>query len=196
LSPTTKICERCGAQFHKRTDRSDSYFKNRRFCGPKCVGHATNPAGDPVQRFWDKVVKADDPDDCWGWLAARHEKVWYGVFTVARKTAHAHRFSYELHNGPIPKGKHVLHKCDNPACSNPRHLFLGDQISNNKDRDRKGRLRVGRLPGSKHHQAKLNEDNVLAIRASSATAKDIGEQYGVTAALIYMIRGRKIWRHI
>ena len=90
------------------------------------------------ERFWSYVNKGDG---CWEWTASRSGKG-YGVFFhlgfSGRRTS-AHRFSWELHNGPVPAGLHVLHHCDNPSCVRPDHLWLGTQSDNSKDMWNKGR---------------------------------------------------------
>ena len=90
--------------------------------------------GTPEERFWRHVERGDD---CWRWTAHRirvRGKLWYGMFNALPRTPMgAHRFSWELHNGPIPNGLFVLHSCDNPECTNPKHLFLGTQADNVRD---------------------------------------------------------------
>src|SRR5690348_7112088 len=101
-------------------------------------------AGDPVKRFWSKVEKTDG---CWIWRGTMNG-VGYGVFWLpmgkprnANSRVYAHRLSYEMHEGKIPDGMFICHRCDNPACVNPDHLFLGTQSDNMTDCSRKGRLR-------------------------------------------------------
>jgi hypothetical protein len=169
------------------------YDANRRHGSPYFVAELqpVPPKRTPEQRFWDYATTGPE---CWGWTG--HTSCGYGVITVPGGQMKAHRFSYELHNGPIPKGMHVLHRCDNPPCSNPAHLFLGTQADNTFDMDTKGRRRTVAHSGSKHGMAKLTEDQVRAIRASVGTAPTIAAQYGVSDSTIYMIRGGHIWKHL
>lgn len=95
---------------------------------------------DVVTRFWRHVIKSADSNGCWTWDGAKHQPFGYGMFgTTRRKTVGAHRFSYEVHFGPIPEGLQVCHRCDNPPCVRPDHLFLGTQADNIHDMIRKGR---------------------------------------------------------
>lgn len=86
-----------------------------------------------LNRFWSKVdIKG--PGECWLWKACKRDRRGYGGFKLNSKLQMAHRVSWKFHNGPIPKGKLVLHKCDNPRCVNPNHLYIGTQSDNQYDR--------------------------------------------------------------
>jgi len=107
----------------------------------------TPPRPTAAQRFAKLVAVLNDPDACWVWLAST-VGAGYGHFSLAggRKIL-AHRFAWEQSKGAIPDGLKVLHRCDNPPCCNPNHLFLGTQADNVHDMMQKGRHRVGNKKG-------------------------------------------------
>lgn len=145
-------------------------------------------------RFWQRVDKRGT-GDCWNWTAGLLK----GYGQVGRNSYNeimAHRLSYVFENGPIPKGMCVLHRCDNPLCVNPGHLWLGTTAENNADCQKKGRHKFGRFPGSLHPKARLSESDVLAIRASTAKVSEIAANYGIKPAHASSIRQRYIWKHI
>lgn len=149
------------------------------------------------QRFWEKVNKTST---CWIWTSANDYT--YGLFSVKGKRVKAHRFSWELHNGPIPKGKGyhgicVCHKCDIPLCVNPNHLFLGTNKDNMIDRNLKKRHAV--MKGIKNPKCKLTESQVLDIRSRPiyrGSQPVLAKEFGVVQSVISAIITRKIWRHI
>lgn len=98
-----------------------------------------------VKRFFKKLTIPYDFQACWVWNGGRRQKG-YGFFRIAGKRVRAHRFSYELFVGKIPADLFVLHRCDNPPCVNPLHLFLGTAADNYHDMVSKGR--EFRLPSS------------------------------------------------
>lgn len=102
--------------------------------------------------------------------------------------------SYELHHGDIKDGLYVCHRCDNPVCVNPEHLFLGTSAENSADRDAKGRHITHR--GSDNVSAKLTEEDVIAIRASDGKGIVLAAYYGVSPSRISEIRTGKKWRHV
>ena len=160
-----------------------------------------------LRRF---LSKCDASGDCWQWSGSVTEKG-YGRFSYNGKAERAHRVSWLLHFGPIPRGMLVCHRCDNPGCVNPAHLFLGDAAANTADMDAKGRRVNAPLSGSSHyaHQdpdrvvrgeqsgaAKLSVQDVLAIRAAQGRQQDIADRFGVTQAAVSSIRLRKTWAHV
>lgn len=104
------------------------------------TGHSmhTRSKSVPEELFWQNVEE-DAPDCCWEWKGKTGHRG-YGYFYAQSKLFVAHRFSYELHIGPIPHELLVCHKCDNPACQNPNHFFMGTHADNNRDRVTKGRF--------------------------------------------------------
>lgn len=135
-----------------------------------------------MSSFWDKVNKTDT---CWLWTGSIQYK--YGRIKIKQKTYKAHRVSYELVKGPIPRGIIVCHTCDNPPCVNPSHLFLGTHKVNSQDMVDKGRS----LKGTKHHQCKLSDNEVLEIRRLRETTNlslpRITAQYNVSFGHIWKL---------
>lgn len=136
------------------------------------------------------VYSRPQPNGCWEWSGGKNASG-YGVFCINSKPIPAHRASWEAHyNKPIPKGKWVLHACDNPACINPNHLFLGTHQDNVTDKVMKGRQSRGETLG------KLSESDVLTIRNSSEPQRALAERYGVSVQNISKVQRREIWTHI
>lgn len=112
----------------------------------------------------------------------------------------AHRFSYEINVGPISNGLHVLHKCDNPRCVNPAHLFLGTNGDNIRDRMAKGRAgSKPNLRGSRNHQARLSDDQVRELRKVKLTGGNIAakaREFRVSVATAHRAANRVTWSHV
>lgn len=147
-------------------------------------------------RFWEKVNRFDD-NSCWEWLGYKNKKG-YGQISKdeTRKLILAHRASWLLHNGSFDESLYVCHKCDNPSCVNPKHLFLGTNKDNMEDRDRKGRTKPGYVFGSKCGASKLKEYQVCDIRNSNLSAKELAVKYNINISTVRQILKRKTWRHI
>lgn len=156
-------------------------------------------------RFWPKVAKSE-PHLCWEWQASKGQRG-YGSFSVNGRPHRAHRVAYQLAYGQIPAGMFVCHRCDNPSCCNPAHLFIGTCADNNRDKTSKGRnvrpmrdeTTVSRARGSKSNFAKLTEQDVGAIRARSAAGEktvSLAREYGVDRTLIWQIVTKRAWAHV
>lgn len=142
------------------------------------------------ERFYAFFVAGDG---CWEWSGGRFERG-YGAFEGSSGSRRAHRVSWELHRGPIPDGLKVLHRCDNPPCVNPDHLFLGDDVDNAADMTAKGRGRIGQRNG----RAKLTPEDVIAARyavifAACSKAR-VGRALGVSRTQIERIVSGRQWR--
>jgi hypothetical protein len=147
-----------------------------------------------ADRFWRKV-EVCGPDECWPWKAALGAND-YGKFNDHGRSVRSNRVAWTLTHGTIPHGLHVLHKCDNRACCNPKHLFLGTQLENIADRHRKGRDAHVSRPGMSNHQARLTDDAVRLIRATRGPLRLIAKEHGVSRSLVSLIRSGKRWGHV
>jgi hypothetical protein len=152
-----------------------------------------------MDRFWSKVEKTDS---CWNWTASKFHHG-YGSFGVKQPTGkykihYAHRVSYVIEHGSITDGLCVLHSCDNRACVNPAHLWLGTQAQNVADAVAKGRMRTTPRYGESNSYSKLTEADVIAIRkiGSSRPQATIAKEFGVTQSLIGYVIRRTIWKHV
>lgn len=156
-------------------------------------------------RFWAKVNKTDG---CWLWTGCT-VRGGYGQFSTNKHLISAHRYSYALHSGPIPDQLNVCHRCDNPACVRPDHLFLGTQAENIADKVAKSRQAKGSTHGTKvkpervargtrQGTSKLTDDQVRAIRAlrPHLTVRALALQFGVSSSTIQDIVTWQIWKHI
>lgn len=121
-------------------------------------GHMRHCTVTHEQLFWLHVDK-NGPNGCWLWTRYR-QRQGYGWVCVQQKYYLAHRLAWEFVNGPVPEGLFVLHKCDNPPCVNPDHMFLGDHQANCDDKIRKGRMAVGEMT----KRTVLNAEKVKRIR--------------------------------
>ena len=145
------------------------------------------------ERFWRHV---DTSGDCWLWTASRN--VGYGQFNLGigelgvtyKQPMHAHRVAFMLTYGQILPGLHVCHRCDNPICVRPEHLFVGTNGENALDRTAKGRT----AQGETHYSARLTTAQVDAIRlrGSSETNSALAREYGVRQSTISrIVRGER-----
>ena len=159
--------------------------------------------------FWSKVDSSQGESECWLWMGSMGSGG-YGQVRVSKRLLRTHRVAWELTNGSIPDGKVVCHRCDNPRCCNPHHLFLGSQQENVADMISKGRnastIEIiknsthARAKGEQNSQAKLTEDEVIRIRRrwtqGGITKKELASQFGVSDVLIFKIVRRQIWKHL
>jgi hypothetical protein len=149
---------------------------------------------EPVKR--ETAVPVIGP--CWEWQKYRNPEG-YGRINVDGKILLAHRTAFELFDRPIPEGMHVLHRCDNPVCCNPAHLFLGTVKDNMRDMFEKGRGKPGWVPGSKNGMSKLTESDIpeiFKLRGEGKSQRAIADAFGACQQHISDILNRKAWKHV
>lgn len=133
------------------------------------------------QRFESKI---DRSGDCHLWKGSR-TAAGYGRIGANTESLYAHRLSYALNIGPVGEF-HVLHRCDNPSCVNPDHLFLGTNADNVKDMMMKGRDNAPK--GVDCAKAKLTRKQVRVIRSSDKTHRALGVEYDISHNAIGRIK--------
>lgn len=146
-------------------------------------------------RFWSHVHRFDG-DNCWEWHGYRDGG--YGRFKYGGRCGYAHRLSFELHLGPIPDGMIVCHRCDNPACVNPAHLWLGTNADNMADMAAKGRAKSGNLKGADSPHAKLTAIQAAEIRRRycRGLGPTLAQEFGVSTSSILAIARGENWAHL
>lgn len=154
-----------------------------------------------VDRFWPKVDKNSSPTECWLWTATKSRG--YGYISEggrkAQKFRRAHRVSWELAYGPIPAGLYVLHRCDDPSCVNPRHLFLGTQKDNIRDAVAKGRHKPSMVRGERVHNTNLTADDVRQARrlkSEGRTYPELAHQFDMSISGISKVVRGVTWGHV
>ena len=152
-----------------------------------------------MKRFWDKVKKTKT---CWNWTGANRGNG-YGCMRINKKMISSHRLSWELHFGKIHKNKLVCHTCDNRACVNPKHLFLGSHRDNTRDSMLKGRHKLpdgsNRVSGERQWCHKLTWKLVRKIRDdykndNSLTHRGLAKKYGLAYSAIGSMLRRETWK--
>ena len=185
IYPQSRTCALCGTSFVVQRSRAT------RFCSKKCVG--LDRQSSAADRFWPRVDKegpipphAPQLGPCWPWKNYRQR---YGRTGFRNSHWLTHRVAYVLTIGEIPDGLHVLHKCDNTACCNPEHLFLGTHQDNMSDKSKKGR----------GNNRKLTEAQVLvavAQLAAGVSRTKIARVMGVGRSSIDDIACGRTWRDL
>jgi hypothetical protein len=160
-------------------------------------GHAgCRPGLSREQRLWEKVDKGAGVDACWPWTGSR-TPLGYGRFYDGEKATNATRVVWETVRGPIAEGLEVCHRCDNPPCVNPAHLFLGTHADNMADMAAKGRHHD--LRGEAIAVSKLTDDKVRYIRrelAAGRSQSDVARELGVDSSQVCRIANGHRWAHV
>lgn len=149
-----------------------------------------------LEKKYNKYVIKQD--GCWDWKGCKINGG-YGSVRIGYPKIYAHRASWILTNGEIPKNMLVLHKCDNRSCTNPEHLFLGTTRDNVMDAVKKGRHPTIGKSGANNHMAKLTPEEVIDIRewvSKGFTGREIAERYGISASHVHTLAQRACWRTI
>jgi DNA-binding XRE family transcriptional regulator len=189
---SARVCEQCDATL---VVTSQNAGNANRFCSRRCYWDWKTGRRKPLAERWAKRVARGD--GCWEWTAYR-DPFGYGRMggTDPKSIILAHRASWLIHFGPIPDGLDVLHRCDNPPCSRPDHLFLGTARDNMQDASTKGRT----TRGERGYSAKLTAGQVLAIRARYAeggiSQQRLADAYGVARETVSELIRHETWKHL
>lgn len=186
-----RACLKCGTTF---VPKYAAQTRCRRACN--------KPGPRPIKARLLEQVTTTDPGACWEWTGAYNRRG-YGRMGVDGKTRYTHRLSWEVFHGSIPDGLCVCHRCDNPPCVNPAHLFLGTNAENTADRHRKGRTaRVGAPKGEANVNAKLTAEAVRVIRSTYRPfdrrngSRALARLFGVSSRTVQEVVEGTRWRHV
>lgn len=157
-----------------------------------------------AERLWARVDKSGGDDACWPWSGSRHRAGHGQIGVGGNRLAYAHRVAWELTNGPIAEGLCVCHKCDNPPCCNPAHMFLGTRAQNlddmwNKRRGKKNLVSLRAGDETRRHNSAIGPDGVLMMfqmRANGMTREAIAESFGVRVTAVNSVLYRYSWKHV
>lgn len=191
--PPTCTIEGCEKKLHSRGYCTAHYAKWRKYGDPNEVRQAQIHGGTLVDRF--NAYVGERGGGCWEWSGYRDPNG-YGRLNVGGIPVPAHRISWEVHFGPITSADHICHRCDNPSCVRPEHLFKGDYAMNTADKMAKKRHRYGVSRGADHGCAKLTEADVREIRRIGRPLRQHAERYGISTTQVWDIINRRSWRHI
>lgn len=187
MADATCSIDGCEKRRHGRGWCSMHYARWRKHGNP-LIG--ARPMSSREEYFWARVNRGG-PTECWTWSGAL-QSYGYGDIHHREGRISAHRFSYELHHGAIAAGGVVCHRCDNPPCVNPAHLFVGTQADNMADKVSKGRQAKGeRVATAKLTDAQFHE--MLELKAAGIRQVDIASRFGVTQQAVsqYLKRCRR-----
>lgn len=147
-------------------------------------------APSAYERIMSRIVKPEG-DGCWD-AGPDTGRDWYGQVSHEGKNLKCHQVVWEHHNGPVPDGKVIRHKCDNMRCARPDHLELGTVADNVQDAVKRGRV----SKGVSRYNAKLDDLAIQEIRYSTEQGKVLARKYGVSPSSISMVRSGNSWKHV
>lgn len=182
--PIFRICSHCGNPFSAWP--ANVKRGRAKFCSVACrqAAQTLHP-----EDLWSRLAHLEN--GCWVWTG-HTVPFGYGTLRAEGKLHPTHRLAWELTHGPIPDGLCVLHRCDNPPCCNPSHLFLGTHSDNMKDCVSKNRIAKGESVG----RHKLTHEQVVTILTSHKSTKELASYFHVHPNHILRLRARKQWRHV
>lgn len=198
------ICDACKKEFVTRPSES------RKYCGVKCIKRSTKHFdGKRCPSFWDKATEEEKlvrykemfeekvvkKDGCWEWRNPAGS-AGYGYLGPTGHVINAHRLSWLIHNGSIPQGLWVLHKCHNPICSNPDHLYIGTPKDNTRDMILAGRA-VYNQQSSKNAKLTLEQakEIKLLLVTTDLSQYQIAKKFNVSRGTVQDIKRNKMWRN-
>ena len=192
--PKTKLlltCLICSKEFHRSPSAVGKY------CSTSCAGKLTPEQElESLKVRYEKFVVKND-EGCWDWIGNKNPNG-YGQMSFKRgKPISAHRASWIIHNGPIEKGIHILHICDNPPCTSPTHLQLGTHQQNMRQMAERGRN--PKPAGELSSWSKLTNEKVIEIKrllGEGHKVVDIARKFSVSNTCIGEIKAGRNWRHI
>lgn len=148
--------------------------------------------------FWNAVELPDfiGTDECWIWQRGK-DRDGYGHIRWPIKTTQCHRIAYELTIGKIPEGMQVCHSCDNPACVNPSHLWLGSHAQNMKDMQQKGR-RIGKTRGEENGRSIISTEQAIELRSlhNKLSRNELSLRYKISLGAVDHILYNGTWKHL
>lgn len=180
-----KTCANCGNKFERHSGiTTQKLWDSRKFCSRDC-GHEARRRAIPATSVRLELGSIPEPNTgCYIWTGAANNRG-YGLMGVGGKLHLVHRLAYREHYGEFDPSLDVLHKCDMPPCCNPEHLFLGTASDNGQDMATKFRS-----------SGKMTKIQVLEIRSSNKTQRELAKDFNVCVDTIKKIRLRKIYRHV
>jgi hypothetical protein len=183
-------CEVCG----KTAVLPQYRAKKKRFCSHTCFSAQRKAT---PEKFWARVDMSGGPDACWPWQG-RYAHSGHGQVTWYMQSLGAHRIAFLLTYGPTPDGLQTLHRCNNPPCCNPAHLYAGTPKDNVDDRTAEGYHKQRTPRGEQHALSKLTVEQVLEIRQCQGieTTVAVAKRYGVAPITISHVWKRNTWKHV
>lgn len=194
----TKACRQCGVEFGP--GRWPQNWKKRIFCGDACMRASKRFTDEQVLEIMRSKIDTAGPNGCWLWTGKSHIRNYGTVSWRGEKKYLVHRLLYQFAHGNISGSRvHCLHRCDNPRCVNPAHIFLGDAAANHADMVAKGRHTRGELT----RRNKLTEKQVLEILANPpkfgrgvTEVPEYADRYGVSHGAIQAVVAGRSWSHL